>query len=183
MFARTPRLLLRPGWIEDAPALTRAIADPAIIHNLAKAPWPYGIEEAVHFLAGPQSPLLPELLILRRTMGAPQVIGGIGLVQDEDGTVELGYWITRACWGLGFATEAGQAMLDIARHALGLEAIHATAFTANGASHHVLEKLGFKPVGQTLRHCASRDALVPATRFRRALDDSSCCEMQNRLAA
>ena len=26
MFARTPRLTLRPGWPEDAPALTQAIA-------------------------------------------------------------------------------------------------------------------------------------------------------------
>ena len=27
MFARTERLLLRPGWAEDAPALAQAIAD------------------------------------------------------------------------------------------------------------------------------------------------------------
>ena len=41
MFARTPRLLLRPGWREDAPALFRAIADERIVRNLATAPWPY----------------------------------------------------------------------------------------------------------------------------------------------
>ena len=29
MFARTPRLLLRPGWMEDASALAEAIGDPA----------------------------------------------------------------------------------------------------------------------------------------------------------
>ena len=41
MFARTPRLLLRPGFPEDAPALVAAIADQAIVRNLATAPWPY----------------------------------------------------------------------------------------------------------------------------------------------
>ena len=46
MFARTERLLLRPGWAEDAPALARAIADEAIVRNLATAPWPYGIDDA-----------------------------------------------------------------------------------------------------------------------------------------
>ncbi len=35
MFARTPRLLLRPGFPEDAPALAGAIADEAIVRNLA----------------------------------------------------------------------------------------------------------------------------------------------------
>ena len=28
MFARTERLLLRPGWLEDAPALAHAIGGP-----------------------------------------------------------------------------------------------------------------------------------------------------------
>ena len=34
MFAITPRLLLRPGFPEDAPALAAAIADEAIARNL-----------------------------------------------------------------------------------------------------------------------------------------------------
>ena len=36
MFARTPRLLLRPGFPEDAPALAAAIADLAIVRNLCE---------------------------------------------------------------------------------------------------------------------------------------------------
>ena len=38
MFARTPRLLLRPGFPEDAPALAAAIADETIARNLAVGP-------------------------------------------------------------------------------------------------------------------------------------------------
>ena len=40
MFARTARLLLRPGFPEDAPALAAAIADEAVVRNLAVVPWP-----------------------------------------------------------------------------------------------------------------------------------------------
>ena len=51
MFTRTPRLLLRPGFPEDAPALAAAIADEAIVRNLASVPWPYGMRDAEAYLA------------------------------------------------------------------------------------------------------------------------------------
>ncbi len=63
MFARTPRLLLRPGFAEDAPALTAAIADEAIVRNLAAAPWPYSVRDAEAYLASPRDPIVPSLLV------------------------------------------------------------------------------------------------------------------------
>lgn len=105
MFARTPRLLLRPGWMEDAATLAQAIGDPAILRNLARAPSPYGLDDAQAFLALPQHPQLPRLLAFTRTQGAPRLVGGCGVHLDEDGAPELGYWIARPYWGLGFATE------------------------------------------------------------------------------
>ena len=71
MFARTERLLLRPGWAEDALALASAIADEQVVRNLATAPWPYGIEDAEAFLASPRDPAMPSFLITERTEGAP----------------------------------------------------------------------------------------------------------------
>ena len=53
MFARTERLLLRPGWLEDAPALAQAIGEEAVVRNLARAPWPYGEEQAQAYLSQP----------------------------------------------------------------------------------------------------------------------------------
>ncbi len=182
MFTRTSRLLLRPGWIEDAPALARAIDDAAIAKSLVRMPWPYKVEDAARYLTSQRDPVLPNLVILRRTLGAPQLIGSTGFARTNDGEVELGFWITRACWGLGFATEACRAMLDIARHALGLEEIVAASFTSNVAAHHVLAKLGFVPAGQTLLHCTARDALLPALRFRRPFKEGTNA-WQARLAA
>src|SRR5690349_10936092 len=115
MFARTPRLLLRPGFPEDAPALVMAIADQAVVRNLAVVPWPYTLRDAEAFLASPRDPVLPSLLIFERTSAAPELVGSCGLGRRPSGMVEMGYWIARAHWGRGFATEACVALIEIAR--------------------------------------------------------------------
>jgi RimJ/RimL family protein N-acetyltransferase len=146
MFARTERLLLRPGFPEDAPALAAAISEERIVRNLANAPWPYTIRDAEAFLAQPRDPVLPSLLITERTDGAPRIVGSCGLARRPSGAVELGYWIARPHWGRGIATEAGAALVDIAR-ALRLPALEASHFVDNSPSGRVLEKLGFRPTG------------------------------------
>lgn len=161
MFARTPRLLLRPGWAEDAAALTAAIGDPAVLRNLAQAPSPYGIDDAQAFLSLPHDPRLPRLLAFSRTRGAPRLVGGAGVHLDRDGTPELGYWIARPYWGLGFATEAARAVLSMAR-AHGVTGIRARHFADNLASGNVLHKLGFRFTGQIeSRKSPGRDAAAP----------------------
>lgn len=146
MFARTPRLLLRPGWAEDAPALAAAIGDEAIVANLATAPWPYGVDDAAAFLAIEHT--RPNFIICARDGGRARVAGGVGLGATPAGGIELGYWIARADWGRGYATEAGRAVLAIAR-ALGIARIEAGHFIDNPASGRVLAKLGFAPTGET----------------------------------
>ncbi|MEK7343047.1 MAG: GNAT family N-acetyltransferase [Pseudomonadota bacterium] len=148
MFARTPRLLLRPGWMEDAPALAQAINDPAVARNLARVPSPYTRADAEAFLSLPQDSRLPRLLAFTRTKGAPRLIGGCGIHVDEEGRPELGYWIARPYWGLGFATEAGRAVLSMAR-AAGVTGMRAGHFIDNPASGNVLRKLGFRHNGET----------------------------------
>lgn len=149
MFARTSRLLLRPGWPEDAPALAKAIADETIVRNLANAPWPYGLAEARAFLAAPKDPILPNLLLFARTDGDPVLVGSCGLIRKTSGAVVLGYWIARDHWGMGYATEAGRQMIEIAR-TIGLQRLDASYFADNPASGRVLEKLGFTPTGLTV---------------------------------
>ena len=170
MFARTPRLLLRPGWAEDAPALAAAIADEMIVRNLATAPWPYRLRDAEAFLAQPRDPAMPSFLILeRRTDGAPRIIGSCGLGRRPSGAVELGYWIARPHWGKGFATEAGRALIDIAR-TLKLPRLEASHFLDNPASGRVLEKLGFRPTGlSAARYSCARGGEAMARLYRLSL--------------
>ena len=150
MFARTERLLLRPGWLEDAPALARIASDEAVARNLTRLPSPYGMADAEAFLASQAEQSCPPLLIFRRTHGAPQLIGCIGLEPNASGEHELGYWIARKYWGLGYATEAGRAIVDMAREALRLQRIEAGHFLDNPGSGRVLRKLGFRPTGEVV---------------------------------
>lgn len=167
MFARTERLLLRPGWPEDAAALTAAIADEGIVRNLARAPWPYGEDDARAFLAGWAEAPLPRFVMVQRTAAQPRLIGCIGMDRMEDGETELGYWIARPFWGLGYATEAGRHMIDLAC-TLGIRRLTASHFTDNPASGSVLRKLGFRPTGRVVdRTSKARGTSVPCVEFTR----------------
>jgi RimJ/RimL family protein N-acetyltransferase len=162
MFARTERLLLRPGWSEDAPALLEAIGDEGIVRNLASAPWPYGRADAEAFLSTEREPGQPSLLILRRTLGAPELAGAIGFARRPDGATEFGYWIARRFWGRGYATEAGRAVIAMARDGLRLKRLESGHFLDNPASGRVLEKLGFRATGAVIsRFSAGRREAAP----------------------
>ena len=170
MFARTERLLLRPSWPEDAQELHQAIADEAIVRNLARAPWPHSIDDAVRFATMSRDERYPAFLLMLRTNGAPKLIGACGL-GEHDGEAELGYWIARPYWGLGFATEAGQAVIDIAK-AIGHKALVASHFTDNPASARVLRKLGFRDAGKTAqRHSRGRGAPMTCALYDMAMED------------
>jgi RimJ/RimL family protein N-acetyltransferase len=178
MFARTDRLLLRPGWSQDAPALFQAIGDERIVRNLATAPWPYTLENAEAFLAAERKESEPSLLIFLHGNGAPELIGGIGFGRRPTGETELGYWLVRRHWGRGYATEAGRALLATARHGLRLKRLDAGHFLDNPASGRVLEKLGFKPTGLVApRYSAGRGEAAPCRLFKLELDSEETVAM------
>jgi len=145
MFAVTERLLLRPGWIEDAPTLAAAIGDKEIARNLVRVPYPYSQADAEEFLALPADPLRPHFLICLRDSN--RIVGGIGLSGNAE--PELGYWIAREHWGRGYATEAGRAVIALADGSLRLPRIRARRATDNARSANVLRKLGFRSTGRT----------------------------------
>ena len=157
MFHRSARLLLRPVWPEDWQAVYGGIADEGVVRNLALAPWPYSKQDARDFAArSGGDPRYPKFLITLADSG--KVIGCIGLDQDASRAeaAELGYWIAREHWGQGFATEAGRAVIEIAR-VLGYGEVIASHFLDNPASGKVLEKIGFSPTGRIVaRHSCGR---------------------------
>ena len=89
------------------------------------------------------------------------MIGGISLLDDR-GDVALGYWVARAHWGQGYATEAARAMLTMAR-VIGHHRILASHFHDNPASGRVLARLGFRATGEVVpRHSPARGGMTLA---------------------
>lgn len=166
MFALTPRLCLRPGWPEDAPELARAIGHEAVVRNLGRAPWPYAQEDAQGFLSRARDPGEPDFLVFDRTGTSPRLVGGVGVdMRAEDGP-ELGYWYAPDAWGRGYATEAGHAVVAVARDALRLSRLHSGHFVDIPASGRVLTKLGFRPTGRVVpRQSRARGRAVPCALF------------------
>ena len=183
MFARTKRLTLRHGWPEDAPAVTRAMGHEPVVRMLAKAPWPYRLADAEAFLSRQRAASEASFLILSHEGDYPSIVGGIGLAPDDQGH-ELGYWLTPDAWGRGYATEAGRAVLAIARHALGLKRVHAGHFVDNPASGRVLQKLGFRATGVVKgRYSAGRGAITPCRLFELDLAEEADADDTRAMAA
>ena len=88
----------------------------------------------------------------------------VGL-HDGGTRAELGFWIGRAHWGHGYATEAASRVVAFARDALGVARITATAAEGNAASRRVLDKLGFVETGRGERKVASTGEVRPVLLF------------------
>ena len=184
MFARTKRLTLRPGWPEDAPALSQAIGHECVATRLARVPWPYALGDAQSFLAQPRGSTDPVFLILLHEGADTRLIGGIGIHRGEDATHQLGYWLTPDAWGRGLATEAGRAVIDMARHALGHRRLHAWHFVDNPASGRVLTKLGFQPTGRIEpRPSLARGETAPGVGYSLDLEGDRAADDPVRIAA
>ena len=169
MFHRSQRLFLRPAFPEDSAAILAGVGEESIVRNLAQAPWPYEMADARAFAALAQDPRRPHFLV---TLPGTGVIGAVGLAAPGGAPAdepELGYWIARAHWGQGYATEAAGAVLQIAR-ALGHRRVTARHFVDNPASGKVLRKLGFLPTGRAgLHHSAGRGHAAEAVEYARDL--------------
>ena len=152
MFIRSERLFLRPGFPEDWAELHALIDDEAIVRNLARAPWPYGPEDAKSFASLPQAGKHPHFFITLPGSHGSRLVGSVGLLRNGEET-ELGYWIGRRHWGQGYATEAARAVLNFAR-SCGHCRVIATPFVDNEASARVLAKAGFRATGE-VRHIHS----------------------------
>jgi len=161
MFARTRRLLLRPRWSEDDRTVALAMPNDAIHsgwdRSLFGGPGHAATDDESH-----------ELLMMLRTDGSPMLVGGIGVAPSGVGT-HLTFWVSEDHRNNGLATEAGQAMLGIASHALGIRNLSAAVPEGNQAAARVLEKLEFTVSGRTVRRVSDRDSLVPAAVFSRTL--------------
>jgi RimJ/RimL family protein N-acetyltransferase len=90
-------------------------------------------------LLADDSLLKKTIVVVSAVSAENQVAGNIGS-WTADGKREVGYWIDRAFWGRGVATEALSAFLSLEQ----TRPLHAGVAKHNVASIRVLQKCGFK---------------------------------------
>jgi RimJ/RimL family protein N-acetyltransferase len=83
--------------------------------------------------------------IIRTIVCDGQVVGSVSSY-EESGRPEVTYWIGRAHWGKGIATRALTAFLEQVN---ATRPIYARVAKDNPGSRRVLEKCGFKVIGET----------------------------------
>jgi ribosomal-protein-alanine N-acetyltransferase len=145
---------------DDAASLAHHANDRAIWINLRdRFPHPYTLADARAWIAHATS---AEQATSFAIDAAGEVVGGIGLRLNEDVeriSAEIGYWVGRAYWGRGIATDAVRAVTEHAFATHELTRVYALPFAENAASIRVLEKAGYVREG-LLRRSAIKDGVV-----------------------
>lgn len=161
----TERLLLRAPESRDAAAIAEALSDFAVAKNMLAVPHPFTQLDAEAFVADRIAKRAKgeaySFAIVRK--GTGRVLGCCTL-SLSDGVYKLGFWLARAFWNQGYATEAARAALSFAFHDLKAERVLASWFADNPASGRVLDKLGFEAVETYRRESLARGGFVICNR-------------------
>lgn len=157
----TERLELRRPSADDADAIFESYAADPEVTPYVGFPRHRSVEDTRAFLALSDAqwatwPAGPYLIRLRAN-GA--LVGSSGLMFDTPYRAQTGYVLAKHAWGHGYATEALEAMVALARGS-GVRRLYAICHHAHRPSARVLEKGGFLLEG-VLRQYAEFPNLTP----------------------
>jgi [ribosomal protein S5]-alanine N-acetyltransferase len=159
MELRTERLRLRTFRDSDATAFVALAGDFAVARMTSDIPHPLNEAAAAPWLRQDAD----EARFAIEYNG--RLVGGVGYFCRPSGVGELGFWLGREYWGLGFATEAARAVTAYGFGAGRVPAFSSSHFLDNPASQRVLVKLGFAPSGQSSIWCEARKSMVPTMEY------------------
>lgn len=148
---KTERLVLRQLTLEDANAFSKLAGDIDISRMTGSIPNPFPLLSAefkiMHLLSQKRRGLAYPYAV---TQGGEDLIGvGDLFKRSSDDPLEIGYWIGKPFWNMGYITEVGRALIKEAQTTLGVTEFVAGVFFDNRASIRVLEKLGFEVTGES----------------------------------
>lgn len=151
---RTPRLLLRPFILADAPPIQRMVDDFEVATGTLNIPHPFPEGEAERWVSSRPEKWEQGTRSFAIVRGSDDVlVGAISLtIEARHNHGEVGYWIGREHWGQGYMTEALRAVLRYGFEREGLARIFATHFSRNPASGRVMEKVGMAHEGTLRQH-------------------------------
>jgi RimJ/RimL family protein N-acetyltransferase len=145
----------------DARALCSIADDFEVVRWMTRRfPHPYTLGDAEEWIAIGMADPRGQILAIE-VDGV--IAGGIGVEArggERTGTAFFGYWLGRAYWGRGIATEAARMLSDFALQSGDLRRLEATVFAPNVASARVLEKCGFTLEGRAPQLYLDRSGAV-----------------------
>ena len=150
------RLHLRPFAESDGADLFALQSNPHVLRYWDSPPWT-DRSRVARFLAGCRQ-MADEGSGVRVVLERKSDQAFVGWCTFNSWTPEfrsasLGYCLTEAAWGHGYATEAARVVLRWAFDTLDLNRVQAETDTRNVASARVLEKLGFVREGTLREDC------------------------------
>jgi 8-oxo-dGTP diphosphatase len=167
---------LRPLREQDAEALHRLVNDWEVTRTLAEIPYPYPRALADEWIASTAAQLSEGTgyhLAITGTEGTTEtLVGLVGLRVDAARRKgRLGYWVGRAFWGHGVATEATKRLTSWGFANLPLDLVTAEVTEGNDASCAVLRRIGFRETGTGVRASLTTGADHTVTVFEATRDD------------
>lgn len=145
MIIETERLILRPWRENDAESLYKYASDPAVG---PAAGWPVheSVENSLEIL---KTVLMNENTWAVTLKGSDKPFGSMGCF-PSDGSLankepEIGYWIGKPFWGMGYAPEATLKLIELCFEK-GANEVWCAHFEGNDKSRRVIEKCGFRYV-------------------------------------
>lgn len=149
----TDTIRLRPWHVDDAPALSRAWHDPAIVAG-STPPTDRSVEAAARWITGcderRRAGVAFDLVIADRADDA--VLGEVGFSRFdvERRAALMGWWVHEEARGRGVATAAVALLADWVLESSGVDHVLAEIATDNPASHAVARAAGFEPLARTV---------------------------------
>ncbi len=144
---KTPRLILRPITIEDAPAVQKYFNDWKIIQYICDAPWPYPDDGALTHI---RDTILPGIKQKKMYVWAITLKDSndeaIGLVsyrlKADNPYSDRGFWLAVPYHGDGLMSEAITCVNDFVFNTLGIKNFKVRNIKGNIGSHRIKEKTG-----------------------------------------
>ena len=159
----THRLLLRRPQPEDAAVVFARYANDPEVTRFVGWPKHESVADTQAFLAFSDAEWerwqAGPYMIWSRSDGV--LLGSTGLGFETPYRAATGYVLARDAWGRGYATEALNAMVDIAPR-VGVQRLYALCHLEHRASWRVLEKCGFEREGILRRYAEFPNLAFPA---------------------
>ncbi|MGP4076370.1 GNAT family N-acetyltransferase [Halobacillus sp. K22] len=149
----TGRLHLQPYELEQADRVAELAGDKAVAATTF-VPHPYTLEDAQNWIRTheewiKEGKAYPMAMVLKSTN---ELVGTMTLrVDHKHQKGELAYWVGRAYWGRGYASEAAARMVEYGFKTLNLHRVWSAAMSENPASTRVMQKAGLSYEGR-LKH-------------------------------